>query len=374
MTSKERITTVMRGGTPDRVPVTLGLSEMVPVRFFGDDYIQFFWKDKTPLWRARVETEHDRFSADGFLHLAPDGSPSDPPREKINVKEKKDEVRYTEVIHTPHGDLSADYFIKTNAPISALTHYVKSPDDDAGKILDLLTHPDSKDLSGMKAAYEEIGGRAHAGLWISSPIDWWDSLRGTQAMIMDLYDHTELLKKLFAGYREYCVALIDHVCTNSPIDSIGVGGSSTSMSVINPDLHREFSLDFGKAVCAVSHRHGKPVLYHMCGKSRDALQITAEMGVDCFDALESPPTGNVDLAEVKKTFAGRVALRGNVNSITVMLQGTPETVRADVRRCMEAAKEGGGYILGVGDQTPYHTPEENLRAFVEAGVVLGGYG
>lgn len=35
--------------------------------------------------------------------------------------------------------------------------------------------------------------------------------------------------------------------------------------------------------------------------------------------------------------------------------------------------KGGGYILGVGDQTPYSTPEENLHAFVEAGRKYGKY-
>lgn len=37
MTSKQRITVAMAGGTPDRVPVTLKLSEMVPVRYATDE-------------------------------------------------------------------------------------------------------------------------------------------------------------------------------------------------------------------------------------------------------------------------------------------------------------------------------------------------
>ena len=95
--------------------------------------------------------------------------------------------------------------------------------------------------------------------------------------------------------------------------------------------------------------------------------------VDGFDALECPPTGDIDLAELKQTLGKKISLRGNVNSITVMLEGTPEDVRQDVKRCMDAAKENGGFILGVGDQTPYATPEENLYAFVEAGREFGAY-
>ncbi|MCX6985790.1 MAG: hypothetical protein NT118_13735 [Lentisphaerae bacterium] len=373
MTPKERITVAMKGGIPDRVPVTLGLSESVPVRYFTDNYIEFFWNGKVPIWKARVETECGRFGADGYLHLCENSSPFDPPVERTNVKEKKDEIKYTDIIHTKHGDLSAEYTIYNKSPISCTEPFVKSPEEDYWKIMDLLKNPDTKNLSDIRSAYNEIGPRAHVGFWINTPIEWWGSLRCTQDMIMDLYDYPGLIKKIFSAYTEYAQTLTDYVLRNTTLDSVGIGGSSTSMSVISPDLHREYSLDFGKATCAAAHKYGKPAQYHMCGKSRAALPITAEMGVDGFDALESPPTGDVDLAEVKKTFGKKISLRGNVNSISVMLNGKPGDVENDIIRCMESAKEGGGYILGVGDQMPYQTSEENMYAFVEAGIKYGKY-
>jgi uroporphyrinogen decarboxylase len=373
MTPKERLTVAMAGGTPDRVPVTLGLSEMVPVRYSTDDYIEFFWRRQMPLWRARVETEYERFGADAYLHLEEEPSPHDPPVEIVNIAETAEQVRYTRVIHTPKGDLSSDLFLETHTPLSRLTTLVKDPEADAPKVLELLKHPDTKGVTETLAAYDAIGDRAHVGYWLPMPIDWWDSLRGTQDMVMDLYDYPELMEYLFVAYREYAVTLLDRIFRETPLDSLGLGGSSTSMSLISPELHQRYGLEFGRAVCEVAHRYGKPVQYHMCGRSRTALSITVDMGVDGLDALEPPPTGDVDLAEVKRVFGSRVSLKGNVNSITVMLNGTPADVEADVRRCMDAAKAGGGFILSVGDQTPYATPEENMRAFVATGHTLGAY-
>jgi len=373
MTSKERITTAMKNRKPDMVPVTPGLSEMVPVKYYGGDYIQFFLKDRIPLWKARVETEHDRFGADSFLHLGENLSRHDPPEEMRILKETPDEVLYRRIIHTKKGDIAATYSIGRKTPVVCREHFVRNPEEDKDKVLELLKHPDSKDLTEIVTAYREIGERAHTGFWISTPVDWWNSLRNLQDVIMDLCDLKEIIRPLFQTYTEYASALVDNVLKNTPVDSIGIGGSSTSMSVISPEFHREYSLEFGRAICKTAHKHGKPVQYHMCGKSRKMLPITAEMGVDGFDALESPPTGDVDLAEVKRTFGGRISLRGNVNSITVMLNGSPQDVERDVLRCMESAKEGGGFILGVGDQTPYNTSEENLYAFVEAGRKYGRY-
>lgn len=373
MTPRERISTAMSNGKPDAVPVTLGLSEMVPVKYFGGDYVRFFLEDRIPLWRARVETEHDRFGADGFLHLSEDPSPEDPPVETEIVGESAGEVLLRKTVRTAKGPLRAEYHLGRKSPLACREPLVKDPAADRGKVLELLAHPDTKELGGIVAACREIGARAHAGFWISTPIDWWGGLRGLQDAVMDLYDAPDIVGPLFRAYTDYACALVARVLENTPVDSVGLGGSSTSMSVISPDFHRAWTLDFGRAVCRVAHERGMPVQYHMCGKSRKMLPITVEMGVDGLDALESPPTGDVDLAEVKKTFGRRVSLRGNVNSITVMLRGSPRDVERDVLRCMEAAKEGGGFILGVGDQTPWDTPEENLHAFVEAGRRHGRY-
>jgi hypothetical protein len=373
MTPKERITTAMRNGVPDRVPVTLGLSEIIPVQKFTDDYIEFFMKAKIPHWKARFEIEADYFKADAFVHLCHNASPYDPECSMKVTRETSDEMLYTLTHHTVMGDLSAEMYIAKKTPASALKPFVTDLEKDIPKVRELLKNPDSKSLDEIRDGLREMGSRAHAGFWISTPVDWWGGLRGTQEMVMDLMLYPEIMDNLFKEYTEYAVSLTEHVLRGTEADSVGLGGSSTSMSVISPDLHRRFSLPFGNAVCAVARRFGRPSLYHMCGRSRAALPVTAEMGADCFDALECPPTGDVDLSEVKKTFGARTALRGNVNSIHVMMSGTTDDVRAAVKNCLNAAKTGGGYILGVGDQTPAGTSDENLHAFVEAGLEFGRY-
>lgn len=373
MTSKERITIAMCGGIPDMVPTTPGLSEIIPVQKTTNDYIEFFIKAKIPIWKARVETEFDYFGADSFLHLTPDASPDDPECIQSITKETSEEIFYTRSYHTSVGDLCADYYIGKNTPISVITPFVTDLEKDIPKIRKLLEHPDTKNLDGMKDAYLKIGERAHVGYWLPTPIDWWAGMRGTQEMVMDLMLYPKQMLDLFQEYTQYARAITEHVLKNTHIDSIGLGGSTTSMSVISPDLHRTFSLSFGKDICELVHRYNKPVLYHMCGKSHEALPITAEMGVDCFDALECAPTGNVDLAKIKRQFGGKIAMRGNVNSIHVMLNGTVQDVEQSVIACMNAAKAGGGYILAVGDQTPANTPDENIFALIEYGRKYGQY-
>ena len=48
-----------------------------------------------------------------------------------------------------------------------------------------------------------------------------------------------------------------------------------------------------------------------------------------------------------------------------LVSGTPEDVRADVRRAMAVAKPGGGYILGSSHSIAVGTKYDNLMAMVD---------
>jgi uroporphyrinogen decarboxylase len=68
-----------------------------------------------------------------------------------------------------------------------------------------------------------------------------------------------------------------------------------------------------------------------------------------------------------------VCLKGNIDPSAVMLQGTPEEVRAAARRCIEAAGYNGGFILSPGCELPRDTPHANVWALMEAAREFGTY-
>jgi uroporphyrinogen-III decarboxylase len=375
MTAKQRIITALRHQQPDAVPVTLGVSEMVPVRLSGLSYVDFFWYEKRSVNRERIDCERS-FGADVFMHSAEGPSPDDPPVTVEAISESRDEVVYREITHTPHGDLIGVSRVAGTESPAMLSGAVQDPLAQRDAVLSTLQHPDTKDFSGYLDDWNYVGDDGHCGFWIATPVDWWSILRGgPQAALYDFMDQPALIADLFAEYTRYAVALLDsflRACLPQA-DSIGLGGSTTSMSVSSPRLLETHTLPFVRAIQAVADRYNVPTQYHMCGRSRAAIPFLAEAGVNGMDALECPPTGDVDLAEVKRLFGDRLTLRGNVNSITTMLRGAPQDVEREVIRCLHDAKEGGGYILGVGDQTPYWTPLENLTALVEAGRKYGAY-
>jgi len=82
---------------------------------------------------------------------------------------------------------------------------------------------------------------------------------------------------------------------------------------------------------------------------------------------------SIMLAAVKKEIGGRVGIFGNIDPIGVLLEGTPEMVRAQVRRNIKYAAEGGGFILASACDTAVDTPSANYKAMVEATKEFGVY-
>ena len=83
--------------------------------------------------------------------------------------------------------------------------------------------------------------------------------------------------------------------------------------------------------------------------------------------------GDCSLPELKRLYGDTLCLKGNVGVIHPLLEGTPQDVEKHVLRCMDAAKEGGRFILFSEEGISSITPLENVKAYVDAALRYGKY-
>ena len=76
-----------------------------------------------------------------------------------------------------------------------------------------------------------------------------------------------------------------------------------------------------------------------------------------------------DVAEGKRIIAGRALCCGVINDIK-LIDWTPEQVRHEVRRIIEAGKPGGKFLFGT-LVMPLDIPDENIRAMLDAAYEYG---
>jgi uroporphyrinogen decarboxylase len=78
-----------------------------------------------------------------------------------------------------------------------------------------------------------------------------------------------------------------------------------------------------------------------------------------------------DIAEGKKTVAGRALCAGVINDIK-LIDWSRDEIRAEVKRMLDAGMKGGKFFFGT-LVMPMAIPEDNIRAMLEAAYEFGSY-
>lgn len=381
---------------PDRVPVCPDISNMVPCRLTEKPFWEIYLYDNPPLGEAYMAAV-DHFGIDGwyiygYLYggnsrfysrghdeemVVIDVLQINRNRKilKTEVLERKFRhiaVRFT--IDTPQGELVWKIVYPRKDPPWWSEKMIKDLDRDWPRFRYVMGE-DWDYSTEIKVGYDKIADRAVYALCIDLPIDWWFFLRegNQQQLIFDLTDREKDMLEIFSFYQKYAETKVKAFIEAGP-DEIVLQGSTSSLSVISPQLYRKFNLPFIKAITALCKEAGIISHQHTCGRSREIIEINYhETDLDVMEPLEPPPGGDVNLAEAKRKYGDKFCLKGGINTFTVMRTYSPDEVDKVARKCIDDAAEGGGYILSTGDQCPGDTPEENIFKLVEVARSYGRY-
>jgi hypothetical protein len=194
-----------------------------------------------------------------------------------------------------------------------------------------------------------------------------DTLRGTRAIMMDMFRRPEKLLKAIDVMTELTI----HSILHAP-------GISKMLSVMFP-LHKG-------ADGWMSQKQFETFYWPSLKKVMDALieeglicMLFAEGGYNTrLESVTDFPKGSVvwwfdqtDMAKAKKILGGKFCIQGNVPS-SLIVTGNPADVKARCRKLIEDCGKGGGYILAAGC-VPDDPKLENLRAMVAAAKEFGVY-
>jgi uroporphyrinogen decarboxylase len=81
----------------------------------------------------------------------------------------------------------------------------------------------------------------------------------------------------------------------------------------------------------------------------------------------------MDINDVKTKYGDKICILGNVDCRYILLFGSDDDVRKDVRRCIDAAGEGGGYILASSNSLHANVKIDNIYTMVDETRKYGKY-
>ncbi len=115
------------------------------------------------------------------------------------------------------------------------------------------------------------------------------------------------------------------------------------------------------------------VFFHSCGAVRPILGDFLDAGIDILNPVQTSAAG-MNLCELKAEFGRDVVFwGGGVDTQRVLGGGTPEEVKEDVKRNIEALAPGGGFVFAAVHDIQANVPPRNIIAMWEAWSEYGLY-
>jgi MtaA/CmuA family methyltransferase len=211
-------------------------------------------------------------------------------------------------------------------------------------------------IEAIQAFRDQVGGRVPIMGWVEGALAEAADLRGVGPLLSDLYDRPEWVVDLLEICTEQAVAFA-RAQIQAGADMIGLGDAICSQ--ISPKMYRLFALPYEQRIFSAIRALGAVPRLHICGNTTKLLRDMATSGAQIIDL-----DWMVDLEQAVNAFGDQVAPCGNFDPVNIMLQGTPETVRAAVT---ETLRMGGARLFSAaGCEIPDNTPAQNLLAQSES--------
>jgi len=379
MTPRERLLTVLGGGVPDCVPVAPDFSNMIPARLTGKPFWDLYLYNDPPIWEAYIDCAR-RFDIDalmdGYFPLTfLDPVPGDGPAWEPAIVFRSEERIVTRLSHRARGGRAwaptVDVYYVADPPTRGISPAALGLPEEPTSWEPLEgVKPVDRGPAGLERVMELMGDQGLVGARLIGSV-----VLGKPQHVYEYHDHPEKYAELAEDRLEQVERRFAQIMAlDRRPDFLCVGGSGT-LVLQTVEMFRQLALPAVMRGIELATAAGIPTQIHSCGPERELVKIMAEeTDLTIIDPLETPPMGDCDLAELKRRWGDRIVLKGNLHTTEVMLHGTVADVVRASQQAIDAAAEGGGFVLSTGDQCGRDTPDENLEAMVHTARTYGRYG
>jgi len=374
LTSRERVLCALNHEEPDRVPIFFGTSGATTMLAPGYEKLKAhlgIQRETTVFWRGLqyvlMDEEVLAWSGSDGRPLIPGPAPA-PLAHDVSADayvdgwgslwERRPGVIYYEVVDSP---------IRT-ATIADLDRYAW-PD---------LAHPSR--FVGLAERAKAIRDAGYAVVALSgvSPFEQAYMMRGVEQWLLDLAGDPDfalaLLRKITDLMKASVIRLLEEAGDYIDVVVTGDDLGSQTATLISPRMYRRMIKPFHAEIYQeIKKRTKARIFYHSDGNIYPLLGDLIEIGIDLLNPVQVNAGDMGDTARLKREFGDRLSFCGAIDTGWVLPHGSPDDVRAEVRRRIKDLGPGGGYILASVHCIQPDVPLENVMAMLDEAKLAGHY-
>ncbi len=247
---------------------------------------------------------------------------------------------------------------------------IKTPDDFKGYV-----PPDphaSHRWDSLKQLVARYKGQYAIGVHLNDVLSIPRNLMGFQELMMAFLTEPELVRNLVELSVDLNIELAKEAARHGA-DFVFTGDdySSSDAPFMAPETFRNLMYPGLKRVFKGFRDHGLPIIKHTDGNVMPLLDMILDAGIDCLDPID--PLGNMDIGVMKRDYSDQIALKGNVNCATTLVNGTVADVVRETLKVITAAAPGGGLILSSSNSIHSSVNPANYLAMINTIKAYGTY-
>jgi hypothetical protein len=194
-------------------------------------------------------------------------------------------------------------------------------------------------------------------------------MRGMEKLLLDMAIDPKFAHALIDRVGETCVELnrLNLERIGDKIEVFGMWDDFASQvnMLMSPDLWREYFKPFYKKIIEDAKKYNLIIYFHCCGNLYEVIPDLIELGVNILDPIQTSAS-RMNLADLKRDFGKELCFHGGVDLQQLLVKGTPEQVRKEVRKIRDLFDGQGGMILGPSHLITRDVPIENIMAIYES--------
>lgn len=363
-TERERLLTLLSGGTPDRVPLFLDLGHW------------YRWKrgGKWDLFTITCRTEemaelHRRTGAGWYIEAG-----------ALHTESFSDGYGHTRALC---GEYAVERFFSPKAelvmkrrwnPISCswdITEHLVKDTEELAVFTDIIRHKEIVPELSVWEEMERIGGDVGLGFphlgytGLGSLISYY---MGVEATVFAMYDEPELFGEYISVWNEKQLLAVDIAASSAAPHFIF--GDNLSSDLQPPEMFRKYSFGQYERIAQRLHAAKKTVSAHLDGRLSGILSVVEETGVDVADACTPAPTGDLTPREIREQ-AGDMIVMGGISPEMWLPETPDEKFSAHVRAWLDTREKSPRLVQSAGDQVP---PGTELSRIMRLREIVDEYG
>ncbi len=201
-------------------------------------------------------------------------------------------------------------------------------------------------------------------IWVG---DLWERatfMRGMEQLLVDVVVSPAFVEALLEKLTKYVMETVRVLIATSDFECIALSddyGTQHGM-LMSPEHWRRLVKPCLARIYELAKNNGLAVFHHSCGNILPIIGDMIDLGLDILHPIQPEA---MDILFLKREFGKHLTFCGGISTQDLLVSGTPNQVRSEVRRLKREMGRGGGYILEPGITIQADVPEENLIAMLE---------